>query len=56
MSNELRRLFLVEAPRHELWNHTIKDGTILFLKDGMMKVKQGITTPYEVMRTAQHSD
>ena len=52
MTDELRQLFLNEAPRHELWAQTIKDGTTPLRKDGMMKVKQGVTTPYEVMRVA----
>ena len=56
MSDELRQLFLAEAPRHELWEQTLKDGTVPLLKDGMLKVEQGMTTPYEVMRVAQHSD
>ena len=53
MTDELTNLFLNEAPRHELWAQTIKDGTVPLMKDGMIKVKKGITTPYEVMRVAQ---
>ena len=56
MTDELRQLFLNEAPRHELWAQTIKDGTIPLKKDGMMKVKLGMTTPYEVLRVAESSD
>lgn len=50
MSDTLRQMFLTEAPRHQLWEQAIKEGTIPLRKDAMMKVKQGITTPYEVMR------
>ena len=56
MTDSLRGLFLNEAPRHELWDQTIKDGTIPLRRDGMMKVKQGITTPYEIMRVAEASE
>ena len=53
MTDELRQKFLNEAPRHELWAQTIADGTIPLKKDAMMKVKQGITTLYEVLRVAE---
>ena len=54
-TDDLVQLFLDEAPRHLLWEQTVKDGTIPLLKDGMLKVKQGLTTPYEVMRVADVS-
>ena len=53
MTDELTQLFMREAPRHELWAQTLKDGTIPLRKDGMMKVKMGITTPEEVIRKTQ---
>ena len=53
MSDELRRLFLAEAPRYQLVEQTIKDGTVLLRADGMMKAKQGLTTPHEIMRVAE---
>ena len=56
MTDELRQKFLNEAPRHELWAQTLADGTIPLKKDAMIKVKLGITTPYEVMRVAESSD
>ena len=52
MTDELRQLFLADAPRHVLWEQTVKDGTIPLRKDGLMKVQKGITTPQEVMRVA----
>ena len=52
MTDGLREAFLADAPRHVLWEQTIKEGTIPLRKDGMIKVQKGITTPYEVMRTA----
>jgi len=41
---------LDEAPRHRLWEQATADGMTLLRRDGMLKVKEGITTPYEIMR------
>ena len=50
MTDSLRQLFLDEAPRYRLGEQAMQDGMTLLRRDGMMKVKNGITTPYEVMR------
>ena len=50
MSDQMRQLFLEDAPRHRLWEQAQKEGTRSLRHDGMIKVKNGITTPYEVMR------
>jgi len=50
ISDALRQFFLSDAPRHQLREQAIKDGMVPMRRDGMLKVKQGITTPYEVMR------
>jgi general secretion pathway protein E len=50
MTDALRQLFLAEAPRHQLWKQALTDGMVSLRRDAMLKVKQGITTPYEVMR------
>ena len=50
MSDPLRQLFLDEAPRYRLWEQAMDDGMVLLRRDGMLKVKDGITTPYEIMR------
>ncbi|MFQ5934313.1 MAG: type II/IV secretion system protein, partial [Dehalococcoidia bacterium] len=50
MSDSLRRLFLGDASRDQLWKQSIEEGLVPLRRDGMMKVKAGITTPYEVMR------
>jgi general secretion pathway protein E len=50
MTDSIRQLFLEEAPRNEIWEEIKKSGTISMRHDGMLKVKEGITTPYEVMR------
>ena len=51
MSDTLRRLFLAEASRDQLWEQALKEGLQPLRQDGMEKVKAGLTTPYEVMRT-----
>jgi general secretion pathway protein E len=50
MSDAMRQLFLDEAPRYRLWEQATEDGMTLLRRDGMMKVSEGVTTPYEVMR------
>jgi general secretion pathway protein E len=50
MSDTLRQLFLENAPRHQLFNQSQLEGMTYLRRDGMQKVKAGITTPYEVMR------
>jgi len=50
MTDTLRQLFLEEAPRYRLWEQAMNDGMTLLRRDGMLKVKEGITTPYEIMR------
>ena len=50
-SDTLRRLFLAEASRDQLWEQALKEGLQPLRHDGMQKVKGGVTTPYEVMRT-----
>lgn len=50
MTDTLRQLFLADAPRHQLWQQALSEGTTPLRRDGMWKVKQGVTTPYEVMR------
>ncbi len=50
ISDGIRQLFLDDAPRHELFKQAADDGIVLLRKDGMLKVQQNLTTPYEVMR------
>ena len=50
MTDTVRQLFLEEAPRHRLWEQAQFEGTRSVRHDGMLKVKEGITTPYEIMR------
>ena len=50
LSDSLRQLFLEGAPRDALWKQAIAEGMTPLRRDAMLKVKEGITTPYEVMR------
>jgi len=50
ITEEIRKLILAGASTDELINQAIKEGMMTMRHDGMIKVKQGITTPYEVTR------
>lgn len=50
MSDEIRRLFMEGESVVEIRTQSLKEGMTTMRRDGMMKVKQGITTPSEVMR------
>jgi len=51
-SDEIKTLLLKGATATELREQAIKEGMITLLKDGMLKVKEEITTPSEVLRNA----
>ncbi|MCP4614094.1 MAG: Flp pilus assembly complex ATPase component, partial [Planctomycetes bacterium] len=51
MSEELRRMLLNGATPGEIKDVAVEEGMISMWRNGMLKVKQGITTPYELMRT-----
>ncbi|MFC2036183.1 GspE/PulE family protein [Chloroflexota bacterium] len=50
MSQPIRTLILSGAGSDELRDQAIKEGMVSLWHDGMLKVKEGITTPYEVIR------
>ena len=50
ISDQIRQLFLDDAPRHQLFAQAVDEGVVLLRHDGMMKVQEHMTTPYEVMR------
>jgi general secretion pathway protein E len=52
MSDELRMLVLRGASNVEFREQAYKEGMVPLIKDGMLKVKEGITTPAEVLRNA----
>ncbi len=50
MSESVRRMVLGSAGADDIRAQASKEGTVLLWHDGMVKVKEGITTPYEVIR------
>lgn len=52
MSDITRSLILKGASAAEVKEAAIKEGMVTLLKDGMLKVKQGLTTVTEVLRNA----
>ncbi len=50
MSESIRRMILSGASSDDIRTQAVKEGTVLLWHDGMIKVKEGITTPYEVIR------
>ena len=51
MTDEIRRLLMAGAPAAEIRAQAIKDGMVPLARDGMLKVKAGLTTPRDVMRS-----
>jgi len=50
MTEEIRRMLLTGATASDIRAQTIKEGIVPMRRDGMLKVKEGITTSYEVLR------
>jgi general secretion pathway protein E len=50
MTEKIKQMFLEGASRDQLWTQALTEGLIPLRRGGMMKVKEGITTPFEVMR------
>ncbi|GBD11522.1 Type II secretion system protein E [bacterium HR23] len=56
MTEALRRAFLADEERSRLWGQAVHDGMVPLRREGMLKVRQGVTTPYEVMRVLANLD
>jgi general secretion pathway protein E len=52
MTDTIRMLITNQAGSTELKQAAVKEGMVSLMKDGMRKVKAGITTPSEVIRSA----
>ncbi len=52
ISDEIRRLLGGGASAAEMRAQAIEEGVLPLAKDGMLKARAGITTPYEVLRNA----
>ncbi len=50
VSENVRRMILSGASIDDIRNQSLRDGMISLWRDGMIKVKMGVTTPYEVVR------
>jgi general secretion pathway protein E len=50
MTDALRDLYMADARREQLLAQASADGMVPMRHDGMLKVRDGITTPYEMMR------
>lgn len=56
MSEELRHLLTTNASAEAIRNEAIKEGMVSMWRDSMLKVKQGVTTPYELLRNVYSID
>ncbi|MED4969514.1 GspE/PulE family protein [Parageobacillus toebii] len=52
MTDEMRRVILNKEPFSKLREHAIKNRMIFLIDDGLLKVKQGLTTLEEVLKVA----
>jgi general secretion pathway protein E len=52
ISDEIRRMVVAGASNTDLRAVALNEGLITIMRDGMLKAKAGITTPYEVLRNA----
>ncbi len=51
-TDEIRRMVVSGASSAEIRVTALNEGLITIMRDGMLKAKAGITTPYEVLRNA----
>jgi general secretion pathway protein E len=56
MTDSLRALITGRASASQIRAQSVKEGMVTMMTDGMRKVKAGITTPSEVLRTAYSPD
>ena len=52
VNNELRRAIMNEEPVTALREIAVRNKTIFLIDDGLLKIKQGLTTTEEVLRVA----
>jgi general secretion pathway protein E len=56
ITDTIRQLLIDRAPAARIREQAIKENLVSMARDGMMKVKKGLTTPYEVLRNIQIND
>jgi general secretion pathway protein E len=52
MSDTIRTMIVNRAASSQIRAQALKEGMVTMMNDGMRKVKEGITTPSEVLRNA----
>jgi general secretion pathway protein E len=52
MSDAIRTMIVNRASSSQIRAQALKEGMVTMMNDGMRKVKEGITTPSEVLRNA----
>ncbi|MFC1865436.1 GspE/PulE family protein [Chloroflexota bacterium] len=52
MSDDIRRMIINVQSASDIKQQAVKEGMITMIHDGMSKVKEGVTTPFEVLRSA----
>ena len=52
LNDDMRRIIMNDDSFQKLKEHAIKNKTIFLIDDGLLKVKQGLTTTEEVLRVA----
>lgn len=52
VSDNIRRMLIAGASASDIRAQAIKEGMTTMMNDGMRKVREGITTPFEVLRSA----
>ena len=56
ITDEIKMLLLNGTSTTQIQNQAMKDGMVPLIRDGMLKVKKGITTPSEVLLNAYSTD
>ena len=52
INEEIKRLLVAGASAAEIKAAATREGMVTLAADGMLKAREGITTPYEVLRNA----
>ena len=52
MSDNIRRMLIKGLGSSDIREQAIKEGMETMMHDGMLKVKEGVTTPSEILRSA----
>ncbi|MBU9711012.1 GspE/PulE family protein [Evansella tamaricis] len=52
LNNEIKQMIMNDKSSQAIQDHAVKQGMMFLIDDGLMKVKQGLTTTEEVLRVA----